>query len=43
MIHTIKLVISCYNNGTPPVGFPRAKDLLKLFPKKYKITILLYG
>lgn len=42
-----KTIISCFYNGenkkTLPLGFSWGETLLKLFPNKYKITLLLHG
>lgn len=39
----IKMVMSSFYDGVPPISFTWVEDLLKLFPLKYNITILLHG
>lgn len=41
-----KILLSCFNdgvNGNMPVALDWAVTLIKLFPKEYKIIILLHG
>jgi len=43
-MHSDEVVISCFNDGNPPIGFKWTSILLDKFEKRhYKITLVLHG